>query len=149
MNAGGAAVLDPIDKLVEGHLISELQCFSALIQRDNAVPRIAHKPELEVGLELFAPEFSSALFGEKQIQTRQDPIFSSAVLRPIRLHLVFYLPKIQMRSPRLAKNGPDAGRAGLGHLNENAFVFMRDHPAASFYIEKSGGHYKVKPCAGR
>jgi len=32
-----------------------------------------------------------------------------------------------MRPPRLAKNGPDAGRARLGDLNENAFMFMRDH----------------------
>ena len=32
-----------------------------------------------------------------------------------------------MGFPRFAENGSDAGRAGLGHLNENAFVFVGDH----------------------
>jgi len=36
--------------------------------------------------------------------------------------------------PCLAENRPDARRAGLGHLYENAFVFVRDHrPAAMEY----------------
>ena len=35
-----------------------------------------------------------------------------------------------MRFPCLAKNGPDAGRASLWHLNKDAFVLMRDHCAA-------------------
>src|SRR6476660_4362528 len=53
-----------------------------------------------------------------------------------------------MRFPGLTDNGPDAGRSGLRHLDENAFVFVRDHLAASFYIEKFREHYKVKPFAG-
>ena len=32
-----------------------------------------------------------------------------------------------MRLPCFAENGPDAGRTGLGHLDENAFVFVGDH----------------------
>ena len=68
---------------------------------------------------------------------------------PIIFHPDFDLPQVQMRPPRFTENGPDAGRAGLWHLDENAFMFVRDHPAASFYIEKSRRHYKVKPCAGR
>src|SRR6266516_5830954 len=130
VNAGCTAVLDPIDKLFECHLVSELQRFGALIERDNAIPRIAHKSELEVRLELFAPNFSPSLFRKKQIQSRYYPVLSSAVPRPIHLHLVFNLPQIQMRFPCLAKNGPDAGRASLWHLNKDAFVLMRDHCAA-------------------
>src|SRR6266496_355747 len=127
VNAGCTAVLDRIDKLFECHLVSELQRFGALIERDNAVPRIANKAELEVRLELFAPNFSPSLFRKKQIESRQNPIFSPAITRPIRLHLFFDLPQIQMRFPCLAKNGPDAGRASLWHLNKDAFVLMRDH----------------------
>src|SRR5207247_62358 len=37
VNAGCAAVLDPIDKLFEGHLVPDLSRFGTLIQRDNAV----------------------------------------------------------------------------------------------------------------
>ena len=29
--------------------------------------------------------------------------------------------------PSFPENGPHAGRARLGHLNKNAFVFVRDH----------------------
>ena len=32
-----------------------------------------------------------------------------------------------MRFPCFAQNSPDAGRARLGHLNEDTFVFVRDH----------------------
>ena len=32
-----------------------------------------------------------------------------------------------MRLPCFAENGPDAGRTGLGDLDENAFVFVGDH----------------------
>src|SRR6266511_3217137 len=62
VNASGAAVLNPIDKFVERHLFSELQRLSALVKRDDAVPRIANESEFEVGLELFASDFSPALF---------------------------------------------------------------------------------------
>src|SRR5213076_3002367 len=54
VNASCAAVLNPIDKLIEGHLVPDLQRFRALIKRHHAVPWVAHKSELEVGLELFA-----------------------------------------------------------------------------------------------
>ena len=92
MDAGGAAVLDPIDKLLERHFVSELPHFFALIKRNNSVPGVANEPELKVGLELLSPDFSSALFRKQQIERGQNPVLSPAVVRPIRLHLVFDLP---------------------------------------------------------
>ena len=127
MDASGAAVLNPIDKFVERHFIPELSRLGTLVERDNTVPRIPNKSEFEVGLELFASDFSAALFRTQQIQRRQDPVFPSAVARPMGLHLIFDLPQIQMRLPGLAQNRPNAGRAGLWDLYENAFVFVRDH----------------------
>ena len=131
MNASGAAVLNPIDKFVERHFIPELNRLGALVERDDTVPRIPNKPEFEVGLELLVSDFSAALFGTQQIQRRQNPVFPSAVARPIGLHLIFDLPQIQMRFPCFAQNSPDAGRARLGHFNKNAFVLMRDHCCAA------------------
>ena len=124
MNAGGAAVLNPIDKIIERHFFSELQRLGALIKRDDAVPRVANEAEFEVGLELLSPDFSPALFREQQIQRSQNPVFSSAVARPICLHLVFDLPQIQMWFPSFAENSANAGRARLGHLDEDAFMFV-------------------------
>src|SRR5260370_30331836 len=92
VNTGCAAILNPIDKLFEGHLVSQLYRFVALIKRDNSVPRVSHKSELEVSLELLAPDFSPPLFRTQQIQRRQNSIFSSAIACPIRLHLIFDLP---------------------------------------------------------
>ena len=75
------------------------------------------------------------------MQRSQNPIFSSAVARPIGLHLVFDLPQIEMWFPRFAQNGPDAGRACLGHFYENALVIMRDHGRRRVIdIEKSRRH---------
>src|SRR5439155_12041236 len=119
VNAGCTAILDRIDKLFECHLVSELQPFGALIERDNAIPWVAHKSALEVRLELFAPDYSPLLFRTQQIKSRQNPIFSATITRPIRLHLVFDLPQIQMRFPCFAQNGPHAGRARLRYLNKN------------------------------
>ena len=127
MNASGAAELNPIDKFVEGHFASELQRLRALVKRDDAVPRIANESELEIGLKLLAADFSPALFRKQQIQGRQNPVFSPPVARPIRLHLIFDLPQIQMWFPSLTKNRADAGRACLWHFYENALVLMRDH----------------------
>src|SRR6266550_3300183 len=61
MNASGAAVLDPIDEVFEGHFASELQRFRALIERNDTVPWVANKTEFEVGLELLPADFSPAL----------------------------------------------------------------------------------------
>ena len=44
MDAGGAAVLDPINKLLERHFVSELPDFFALIKRNNSVPGVANEP---------------------------------------------------------------------------------------------------------
>src|SRR6266513_4014741 len=59
MDAGAAAVLDPIDKFFESHFVSELDGFRALIEGNGAVPGVTNKSELEVSLELFSPDFES------------------------------------------------------------------------------------------
>jgi len=127
MNAGGAAVLDPIDKLLERHFVSELPHFFALIKRNNSVPGVANEPELKVGLELLTPGAASVLLWQCEIKNFQRPVRSPAHMRPIILHVIFDLPQIQVRLPWFPQNCPDAGRASLGNFNENAFVFVRDH----------------------
>ena len=127
VNTSRAAVLDPVDELFEGHFVSELDSFRALIEGNGAVPGVTNKSELEVGLELLSPDFSPALFRKHHIERRQNPVLSSAIARPISFHLVFDLPQVEMRFPCFAENGPNAGRAGLGYLYENAFVLVRDH----------------------
>ena len=57
----------------------------------------------------------------------QNTVLSPAVVGPMVFHLVFDLPQIQMRFPRFTENGPNTGRAGLGHLYENAFILMANH----------------------
>ena len=86
MHACGAAVLDPIDKLFEAHLVPELQGFGALVQLHDAVPWIANKSEFEIGLELPAPGFSSALFRRQQIQRGPNAVASSAEFGPGCFH---------------------------------------------------------------
>ena len=127
VNTSRAAVLDPVDKLFESHLVLELERLGALVERDDAVPRVANKSEFKVSLELLSPDFSPALFRKHHIERRQNPVLSSAVMRPIVFHLVFDLPQIEMWFPRLTENGPNAGRAGLGDFDENALVLVRDH----------------------
>jgi hypothetical protein len=57
VETGTATILNPIDKFIEAHSVSELQSFSAFVKRNNAVPWIAHKAELEVGFELLSTNF--------------------------------------------------------------------------------------------
>ena len=127
MDAGGTAVLNPIDELLESHFVSELPHFLALIKRNDAVPGVANETELEVGLELLTPGVVSVLLWQRKIKNFQHPVRSPAHMRPIILHMIFNLPKIQVRLPWFPQNCPDAGRASLGNFNENAFVFVRDH----------------------
>jgi hypothetical protein len=67
------------------------------------------------------------LLWQCEIKNFQRPVRSPAHMRPIILHVIFDLPQIQVRLPWFPQNCPDAGRASLGNLNENAFVFVRDH----------------------
>ena len=53
---------------------------------------------------------------------------------PICLHVIFDLPQIQVRFPGFAEDASDAGRTSLGHLDENAFVLVRDHVSALAYF---------------
>jgi len=46
-----------MNKLIETHSVSELQSFSAFVKRDNAIPWIADKAELEVGFKLLSTDF--------------------------------------------------------------------------------------------
>lgn len=57
METGTATVLNPMNKLIETHSVSELQSFSAFVKRDNAIPWIADKAELEVGFKLLSTDF--------------------------------------------------------------------------------------------
>ena len=109
MYACGTAVLYPIDKLFEAHLVPELQGFGALVQRHNAVPWIANKSEFEIGLELSVSGLSPSLFGLQQIKRGHDAVLSSAEFGPGRFHHLSYLPQIQMRLPRFAENCANAG----------------------------------------
>ena len=109
VHASCAAVLDPIDKLFEAHLVPELQRFCALIQRNDSVPRIADEPEFEIGFELFASGFFPAVFRHQQIESGEDSVFSSAVPGPGCFHQLFDLPQIQVRFPCFSENCSDAG----------------------------------------
>ena len=73
MDAGGAAVLDPIDKLLERHFVSELPHFFALIKRNDSVPGVANEPELKVGLELLTSGAASVLLWQCEIKNFQRP----------------------------------------------------------------------------
>jgi hypothetical protein len=95
MDAGGAAVLDPIDKLLERHFVSEFPHFFALIKRNNSVPGVANEPELKVGLELLTSGAASVLLWQCEIKNFQRPVRSPAHMRPITLHVIFDLPQIQ------------------------------------------------------
>jgi hypothetical protein len=134
MDARGAAVLNPIDKLLERHFVSELPHFLALIKRNDAVPGVANEPELKVGLELLTPGAASVLLWQCEIKNFQDPVRSSAHMRPITLHVIFNLPQIQVGLPWSAQNGSDARRGSLGNFNENAFVFVRDHSQSRLIV---------------
>src|SRR6266404_1356264 len=92
MNTRAAAVLDPIDKFIKRHFVSHLFGFGAFIKRDDAVPRITHKPKLKVSCELPLPDFDPAWLGDCEIQTLQDAILSSASLCPITFHQPFVFP---------------------------------------------------------
>src|SRR6266850_2022707 len=127
MDTRGAAVLNPIDKLLERHFVSKVPHFLALIKRNDAVPGVANEPELEVGLELLTTGVASVLLWQCEIKNFQYPVRSPAYMRPITLHVILDLPQIQVGLPWSAQNGSDAGRASLGNFNENAFVFVRDH----------------------
>src|ERR1043166_4487569 len=126
MNASRAAVLDPFDKLLERHLIAELPFFFALIKRNDAIPWIANESKFKVALKLFLPGIDPSLFRQRQIKHFHDAIFSTAHMCPIILHVILDLPETEMRFPRLSQNSANTGRASLGHLNKNAFVFVRD-----------------------
>src|SRR5262249_29464260 len=109
MHTCGTAVLDPIDKLFEAHFVPELQGFGALVQRHNPVPWIANKSEFEIGLELPAPGFSSALFWPQQIQPGHHAVLPPSEFPPGCFHYLSDLYQIQMRLPCLPENSPHAG----------------------------------------
>ena len=131
-----ATVLYPLDELIEVHSVSQLRRLVALIKRHNAVPRIAHKSEFEIRFKLLSPDFMASLLRETEIQDLEKPVFSPTTLRPVILHVVFNLPQAQVGLPWLPENSSDAGGGSFGHLDKNAFVFMRDHcprPARNCY----------------
>jgi hypothetical protein len=55
-----------------------------------------------------------------------------------------------LRSSRTIMADESKSRKLLVELRQmSRLCFVRDLAAVSFYIEKSPGHYKVKPCTGR
>src|SRR5438045_2676111 len=124
MDAGGAAELDPVDELVKGHFVFHLDRLDAFVERDDAVPGVADEAEFEVALELTPADVDLALLWEEVIKRTADPVRSPPKSRPRIFHQRFDLNEIEMRNVSLAQNCADAGRAGLGHLDEDAFVFV-------------------------
>src|SRR5262249_32402540 len=55
METGAAAVLQTINKLVKSHLLSHLFAFAAFVQRHRPVPRVSHRPKLEILAEQISP----------------------------------------------------------------------------------------------
>src|SRR2546428_211028 len=104
MDAGGAAELDPVDKFVERHFVFHLQRFSALVQRNDPVPRVTDKTELKVVLELPASDVDLAFARQKLIERAANPVGSSTELRPRIFHQRFDLHEIEMRNIGFAEN---------------------------------------------
>jgi len=48
-------------------------------------------------------------------------------MSPRGFHQLFDLPQVEVWLPSFTENGPDARGAGLGHLDKDAFMFVRDH----------------------
>src|SRR6476660_258612 len=109
MNAGAAAILNPMDELFEGHLPTHLHCFIALIERDDTIPGIANKSELKVTLKLLTSPFFPTLRRQCKIQPFQYSIFSSPAHNPVAFHQSFDLTQVQMGLNRLSQHVAHAG----------------------------------------
>jgi hypothetical protein len=124
MNAGAATILNPLDELLESHLLTHLYCFIALIERDNTVPGIANKSELKVALELLTSPFFPTLRRQYKIEPFQYSIFSSPAHNPVAFHQPFDLTKVQVRLNRLSQHVPDTRRTSFRNFDEDALVAM-------------------------
>ena len=122
MNAGAATILNPLDELLESHLLTHLYCFIALIERDNTVPGIANKSELKVALELLTSPFFPTLRRQYKIEPFQHSVFSSPADDPVAFHQSFDLTQVQVRLNRLSQQVTHAGRTSLGNFHEDALV---------------------------
>ena len=109
MDAGRAAKLDPLDEFVEGHFVFHLHRLGALVQGDDAVPRVADEAEFEVALELSPADLDLALARKQLIERGADPVGSAPELRPGIFHQRFDLHQIQMRDVSFAQHRTDAG----------------------------------------
>src|SRR2546423_3847520 len=122
MNAGAATILNPMDELLECHLLAHLHWFIALIERDHTVPRIANKSELKVAFELSPSPFFPTLRRQRKIEPFQYSIFSSPAQNPVAFHQPPHLTQVQVRLNRLSQQVTHAGRTGLGNFHEDALV---------------------------
>src|SRR5437667_7779778 len=127
MDASGAAELDPVDKLLERHFVLHLQRFAPFVQGNDPIPRVTDEAELEIALELPAADVDLAFSWDELVKRGQNPVFSPAEMCPRIFHERFDLHQIEMGDVSFTENGADAGRAGLGDLDENAFVFVANH----------------------
>src|SRR5258705_2698850 len=116
MNAGATTILNPTNELFERHLPTHLHCFIALIERNNTIPGIANKSELEVILELLTSPFFPTLRRQCKIEPFQYSIFSSSAHNPVAFHQPLDLTQVQMRLNRLSQQLTNAGRTSLGNF---------------------------------
>jgi hypothetical protein len=124
MNAGATTILNPMNELLERHLLTHLSYFVALIERDDTIPGIANKSELNVALELSPYSFFPPLRRQCKIEPFQDSIFPSSAYNPVAFHQPLDLAQIQMWLNRLSQHVADAGRTSFGNFHEDALVAM-------------------------
>jgi hypothetical protein len=127
VNAGAAAVLNPIDEFIERHFCPQFQGFLSFVEGNHSVPRIAHESKFEIAIKLLLPDSLASLWRQHWIENFSDPVFPATTNRPIALHQRLDLPEVEMRPDRFAQNSSNTGRPSFWHLNKNAFVLMRDH----------------------
>ena len=85
MNAGRARELNPIDKLLERHLVFQLQRFGPFVERNDPVPRIANESEFKIFRELLSPDSDPAFVRAKQVEVFHQSMRRGVVRRPTRL----------------------------------------------------------------
>ncbi len=124
MNTGATAVFDPVHKLLKSHPAFQLQSFGAFVEGYDSVPGIPHEPEFKITLELFPSDLVPAFSGQHEVERFQNSIFTAAIMCPVIFHQLFIFPKIQMGSDGFSQYRPDAGRPGLGDLDEDAFMLV-------------------------
>ena len=127
VEAGGAGVLDPTDKLIEAHFVFHLPPLHPIVKRNNAVPGIANEAELEIGIESLLANFRPPAFGKGKVQELTNTILSATEIWPVARHVQPDFRQVHVRLPRLAQNDANARGRRLRHFYKNAFVLAGNH----------------------